>query len=593
MSHEIELEEEFARTTLDRSTLRRLLAYYKPHLRTLVTVLLLEIAWVCSMLIDPRLIHKVVDGPLRNRDFAGALGFVAIMGVNVLFRAALTSLELRMSTRMGVAVQDAVRRDVFNHIQRLSMRYFDRNKQGRIIARADRDVETLEHLTRWGPIILVSLVFSIVLGLTMLAILNARLAVWILAAMPAVWIVTRVFHAIGMPAYRRVRETQSVISAGVAEVITGVRVVQAFGAEEREQATLGKRQAAYRGAVMRGAHVAGSYIPVLGLIFNGLLIAVLAVGGTQVVEGTLSLGALLEFVLLLGFVLGPVEGLGQLYNESMIAGAAAERIFLLLDTEPEVKDRADAASVGRLTGRIEFDQVSFSYDPEARTGWQLEELDFVIEPGTAVALVGHTGAGKTSIINLIARFYEAQRGSVRLDGREIGTIPLAELHDQTGMVLQENFLFAGSVVENLRFVHPGLSEEQARAGFVELGCVEILEGLGAGLATDVGERGANLSEGERQIVCFVRALLAEPAILILDEATSAVDTRTEALILRALHKLAHHQTTVIIAHRLSTIRDADRIFVMEQGRLVEQGSHAELFAKGGVYTELYSEYVRD
>jgi len=593
MSHEIELEEEFARTTLDRSTLARLLAYYRPHLKPLVTVLLLEIAWVGSMLVDPRLIHKVVDGPLRNRDFAGALGFIAIMGVNVLFRAALTSLELRMSTRIGVAVQDAVRRDVFNHIQRLSMRYFDRNKQGRIIARADRDVETLEHLTMWGPIILVSLVFSIVLGLTMLAILNARLAVWILAAMPAVWIVTRVFHKIGMPAYRRVRETQSVISAGVAEVITGVRVVQAFGAEEREQATLDKRQTAYRGAVMRGAHVAGAYIPVLGLIFNALLIAVLAVGGTQVVAGTLSLGALLEFVLLLGFVLGPVEGLGQLYNESMIAGAAAERIFLLLDTEPEVKDRADAASVGRLSGRIEFDQVSFSYDPEARTGWQLEELDFVIEPGTAVALVGHTGAGKTSIINLIARFYEAQRGSVRLDGREIGTIPLAELHEQTGMVLQENFLFAGSVLENLRFVHPGLSEEQARAGFVELGCVEILEGLGAGLATDVGERGANLSEGERQIVCFVRALLAEPAILILDEATSSVDTRTEALILRALHKLAHHQTTVIIAHRLSTIRDADRIFVMEQGRLVEQGSHAELFAKGGVYTGLYSEYVRE
>jgi ABC-type multidrug transport system fused ATPase/permease subunit len=593
VSHEIALEEEFARTTLNRKTLRRLLSYFKPHRGPLIGALVMEVFWVLSMLVDPSLVHHAVDGPLGKGDISGTMVFVGLMAFNVLFRATLTAWELRITTRIGVAVQDAVRRDVFNHIQRLSMRYFDRNKQGRIIARADRDVDTLEQLIMWGPIVLVSLVLSMVFGLGRLATLDAGLAFWFVLALPGVWVLTRLFHRWGLPAYRRVRETNAAISSRVAEVITGVRVVQAFSAEPREHASLALRQSEYRAAIMRGAHVAGSYIPALSLIFNTLLIAILFVGGQNVAGGTLSIGSLLEFIMLIGFVVGPVEGLGNLYNQSMIAGAAAERIFLLLDTDPEVKDGADVRSAGRLKGRIAFENVSFSYDPEAKIGWQLEDVDFVVEPGTAVALVGHTGAGKTSIINLVGRFYEAQRGIVSVDGRDIRTLPLAELHQQTGMVLQENFLFAGSVLENLRFVRPGLTEEDARRGFTELGCDEILDRLKGGLDTDVGERGANLSEGERQIVCFVRALLADPSILILDEATSAVDTRTEALILRALHELAHHQTTFIIAHRLSTIRDADKILVMEHGKLVEQGTHDELFAYGGVYTRLYSEYVRE
>ena len=545
------------------------------------------------MLLDPWLIKQAIDGPLVAGNAEGVLVFCGLMAINVLFRAALTRVELRITTRIGVFVQDAIRRDVFSHIQRLSMRYFDRNKQGRIIARADRDVETLEHLTMWGPIVIVSLVFSILFGLTRLAMSNAQLALWIVGAMPIVWVISRIFHRWGMPAYRRVRETQAAISAGVAECITGVRVVQAFSAEQRELDALRKRQGVYRGAVMHGARISGSYIPTLSLVFQGLMLAILVLGGKQVVDGTATIGSLFEFVLLIGFVLGPVEGLGSLYNESMVAGAAAERIFLLMDTEPEVQDGVKTVATGRLSGRIEFDGVHFAYDREARNGWQLHDVNFSVEPGKALALVGHTGAGKTSIVNLVARFYEAQEGRVLIDGIDIRTIPLAELHRQMGMVLQENFLFAGSVLENLRFVRPGLTAEDALAGFTELDCAEIVEGFVNGLETDVGERGANLSEGERQIVCFVRALLADPAILILDEATSAVDTRTEALILRALRRLAHHQTTVIIAHRLSTIRDADNILVMRDGQPVEQGSHDELFQKGGAYAELYAEYVQD
>ena len=446
MIDEVALEEEFARTSLKRSTLRRLAGYYRPHLKKVLLVVLLEAAWVASMLVDPRLIRTAVDGPLRDGDVGGTLAIAGWMTLNVAVRALLTTWELRMGTYVGVQVIDALRRDVFDHIQRLSMRYFDRTKQGRIIARADRDVDTLEHLISWGPIMVTMLSLSLVLGTIVLVASNAALAAWLVAAFPVVWLTTRIFHRLGFPAYRKVRETHSAISTQVAEAVTGVRVVQAFGQEGRELDELEHRQGRYRAAVIRGAKISAAYIPSLSATFHGVMVLILVFGGYAVVSGELTVGGLLEFVLLLGFVLGPVEGLGGLYNESLIAGAAAERIFLLLDTEPEVKDRADAIDPGRLQGHIGFEKVSFAYDPQARNGWQLEDVTFDVAPGQTVALVGHTGAGKTSVINLLARFYEAQHGIVRLDGHDIRDLTLDSLHKQTGIVLQSNFLFAGSVL---------------------------------------------------------------------------------------------------------------------------------------------------
>jgi ATP-binding cassette, subfamily B, bacterial len=588
---EIALEEELARTPLRRKTLARVLRYLAPHRGPLLFALGIESFWCVLMIVDPWLVQQAIDGPLARGDVPGVLGYVGALVGLLVFRAWITVVELRITSRVGVDALHAIRKDVFDHLQRLSMRYFDRTKQGRILARADRDVEQMEHLLSWGTVSFANLVSFLVFAFARLAWAQPTLVPYVAVALPLLWLVSRGFEKIGFPAYRRVRETHSAISSHVAERITGVRVVKAFAAEEREGATLARLQGAYRGAVMRAARLSGGFTPTLGLAIQSLLVVALWTGAGGVAAGTMTVGMLVEAVWLIQLALSPIDGLGGLYVECLVAGAAAERVFLLLDTTPDVVDAPGASDPGRLAGEVELRRVGFGYDPSGAAR-QVTDVSFHVRAGERVALVGHTGAGKTTVANLLARFYLPQEGSILYDGRDGSTITAAALHAQTGIVLQESYLFAGTVLDNLRLVRPDLDEDAARRGFEALGCAEVLAGLAKGVSTDVGERGANLSEGERQIVCFVRAWLADPSILILDEATSAVDTRTEATILRALRALAARRTTFVIAHRLSTIRDADRILVFDHGRLVEQGRHADLLAAGGVYARLYAEYAR-
>jgi ABC-type multidrug transport system fused ATPase/permease subunit len=374
-----------------------------------------------------------------------------------------------------------------------------------------------------------------------------------------------------------------------------VRVVQAMG---RETENLGKFQELHGVYVERAYDVARifhTYMPSLGLIAGIGVAIVLGYGGRLALQPPplrIELGDLTAFILYVGMFFGPVQTMGDLYNNILSAAASAERIFQLLDTKPQVIDRGNATTLPVISGAVRFERVSFRYETTPEERWVLDDVDFAVEPGQTVALVGHTGSGKTSIISLLARFYEPQRGRILVDGRDIAQATVESLHRQLGIVTQENFLFTGTVLDNLRFGRPEATDEDVHAAARAVGTDELIRQMKDGYATKVAERGGNFSAGTRQLLCITRALVARPRILILDEATSAVDSKSEALIQSALDILLEGRTTFVIAHRLSTVRKASQILVLQHGKIVERGTHESLTAAGGVYAGLHAEFAR-
>jgi ATP-binding cassette subfamily B protein len=351
-------------------------------------------------------------------------------------------------------------------------------------------------------------------------------------------------------------------------------------------------QDGYRERFMVAARIFHTYLPFVALTAGLGTAIILGYGGARVVRGEITVGELTAFVLYLGMFFGPIQTMGDLYNALLSAAASAERIFQLLDTAPQVRDRPGAGALPPLRGHVAFDHVFFRYDTTPADTWILKDLGFEARPGQTVALVGHTGSGKTSIVSLIARFYEPQQGRVLIDGVDIQTGTVESLHQQIGLVTQENFLFTGTVLENLKFGRPDAADDEVMEAAGRLGTHEVILRFAEGYQTKVGERGGNLSAGERQLLTFTRALVANPRILILDEATSAVDPQTERIIQRALEKLLEQRTCFVIAHRLSTVRHAHQILVLEHGAIVERGTHAELLARGRLYARLHGEFVR-
>jgi ATP-binding cassette subfamily B protein len=450
----------------------------------------------------------------------------------------------------------------------------------------------MEQVLTFGANQLLASALTLMGVFTMMIYYSPRLCLAVSTVLPPLAVVTYLFQKYIMQAHRQVRRQSSRLTASLAENISGVRVVQAMGRENENLENYQDLNMVLTHRAYDVARIFHTYMPSLGLVSGVGIAIVLGYGGDLWLRGEITVGDLTAFILYVQMFFGPVQAMGDLYNNTLSAAASAERIFQLLDTEPKVIDRPGARLLAPINGQVRFDGVSFRYETTPEDRWILGDIDFLAEAGQTVALVGHTGSGKTSIISLLARFYEPQLGRILIDGQDVSQTTIESLHRQLGIVTQENFLFTGTILENLRFGRPEATDDEVRVAAKAVGTDEMIRQMKEGYATKVGERGGNLSAGERQLLCITRALVAKPRILILDEATSAVDPNSEALIQAALDILLEGRTTFVIAHRLSTIRKASLILVLHEGRIVERGTHESLLTTGGVYAGLHEEFSR-
>jgi ATP-binding cassette subfamily B protein len=571
-------------------TRRRLTALYRlarPYkLRTALAVLALLGATAVA-LVPPYIVgltvNEVQDGHTSQLKWLVA-AFVAAGLAGIVFTYAQTYFTGWTGERMLADLRD----HLFRHLQRLSLGFYERNRAGVIISRLTNDVEALDQLVTDGVSSLVQNTLTLVGTAVILFFLDWRLAFAAMVIMPAMTLATAWFRKRSGRAYRSVRETLGAVTATLAEDIAGMRVLQSFTREQAARANFRDVSDTYRASNMQTVVLSGLYFPLVDFLSSAATAIVLGYGGWLVFNGEVSIGILVAFLGYLTNFFDPVQQLSQLYNTFLSAVAALDKITDVLDEVPEVEDVPDARELDRIAGHVTFENVRFSYGrgPEVLHG-----IDLDVPAGTTVALVGHTGAGKSTIAKLLARFYDPTGGRLTIDGTDLRGVAQLSLRRQLGIVPQEGFLFAGTVADNIAFGRPDASRDEVVAAAQAVGADEFIDSLEHGYETQLGERGSRLSLGQRQLVAFARALLADPRILILDEATSSVDIGTERKIERALRRLLHGRTAFIIAHRLSTIRDADLIVVLEHGQVVEHGTHDELLAARGLYTSLYGDWA--
>jgi ATP-binding cassette subfamily B protein len=541
-------------------------------------------------LLPPYLAKLAVDDGITDGDLRALTVIVAVFVVAGVAAFALSGAQTYFTGWVGERALADLRIELFSHLQRLSLGYYERNRTGAIISRITNDVEALDQLVTDGLSSLVQNSLLLAGTAVVLFLLDWRLALATLVVLPLMAGATAWFRTRSNRAYRRVRERLGLVTATLAEDISGMRVVQSFTREPASQATFRGVNERYRESNYETVVLNGLYFPAVDVLSSVATAIVLGFGGALVVDGSLTVGTLLAFTLYLANFFDPVQQLSQLYNTFLSAAAALDRITAVLDEEPEVVDAPAARELPRIDGHVLFEHVRFGYGnlPEVLHG-----LDLDVPPGTTVALVGHTGAGKSTIAKLLARFYDPREGRITIDGHDLREVTQASLRTQLGIVPQEGFLFSGTVAENVAFGRPDASRAEIEAAAAAVGADRFVRELPHGYDTELGERGFRLSLGQRQLVAFARALLADPRILILDEATSSVDIGTERRIERGLRMLLAGRTAFVIAHRLSTIRRADIIVVLDHGRVVEQGAHEELIAARGSYTRLYGDWAAE
>lgn len=591
------IEEAFAQKRMTKRTFLRLASYVRPYRRVFLLNLLFTLLATVSQLLGPKFIQLGIDRYLSNFTSmqAAMQGILMVSGlyfVNLLAGWALSVAQVKSAISVGQNAMNDLRLAVFKHIQELSLSFFDRTHQGRIISRADTDIDSLDRILTWGANQMIASAFTFVGVVILMVQYDWRLCLAVSTVLPPLAIATHLFQKRAMHAYRRMREQASRITSALAENISGVRVVQAFGREEVNLEQFAQINEGYQERALNASRIFHTYLPFVGLVSGIATVIILGYGSTLVIQGAITVGELAAFILYLGMFFGPIQTMGDLYNSLLSTAASAERIFQLLDTRPQIVNKTGARPLPSLRGEVEFQNVFFRYDTTPPDRWVLEGISFRAEPGQTIALVGETGSGKTSIVSLIARFYEPQSGRILVDGHDLSEATVESLRAQIGIVTQENFLFTGTVMENLKFARADAPDDEIIHAAKLLGTHEIILRMKDGYQTVVTERGSNFSAGERQLLTFTRALAAHPRILILDEATSAVDPRTEALIQHALEKLFEQRTSFVIAHRLSTVRHAHLILVLAHGQIVERGTHESLLKAGKTYAKLYQEFIR-
>jgi ATP-binding cassette subfamily B protein len=584
-------EDDEVQRPLEWSLIRRLFTYAAP-VKGKVTALglmtfvrsaqLPALVWIATL---------VIKGPITGGDWNGILLGVGAYALLALTTDGLFHFRQRYALEIGETVVNGLRADIFAKVQRQPMSFFQRMKLGRIIGRVTSDVEALrvgiQDVLFVSAIQLGQMIFSSVV----MAWSDWALFLVVLGLAPVLWIINRHFRVKLSHYSRAASDSFSRVTATLAESVNGIRVTQGFVRQETNAGLFRHLLADHSRYSIALARTSAILTPLLELNSQFFVAILLMFGGWRVFHHQMGVGELITFFLLANQFFAPIAIIGNQYNQALIAMAGAERVFRLIDWPPDWEDAADARPlpVQPHGMRVEFRSVSFGYDPPRLV---LHDVSFTAEPGQTIALVGHTGSGKSSIINLVSKFYLPTRGEVLLDGQEIRTLTSHSLHRQMGMVQQQNFLFSGTVLENIRLAKPDATEDEVRAAAARLDCLDVFEALPRGLHNDVGERGASLSVGQRQLVCFARALLADPRLVILDEATSSIDALTEARLQKALVELLRGRTSFVVAHRLSTIRHADLVLVLDQGRIIERGTHAALLARGGHYAALYRQFVQ-